>query len=109
MEGEFIKHQRVLLGGVGGGFDTSTQSGTITHGDSTSHVVKSNNTARSPLEILPEEMWQEIFSHRHSCERDQTQNQLVGSDLLSCSRVCKDFERLLRSSETTWLFAEVDT
>lgn len=77
--------------------------------------MDNRNGGKLALEIVPEEMWKAIFSHIYSPERGHSNwqqagkplNQLVGSDLLSCSRVCKDFERLLKPTETTWLFKEV--
>lgn len=69
---------------------------------------------REALLILPEEIWEHIFSNMITpngvhIKTDESKPicDIAGSDLLSCSRVCKDFERVLRKTETIWLFKEV--
>lgn len=69
---------------------------------------------RDALEILPAEMWKRVFDCLYSPKSghsEKTNNkemsQLVGSDLLTCSRVCKDFQGMLKSTQALWLFKEV--
>lgn len=73
----------------------------------------SNKYPRS-LEILPEEMWKKIFSDLYSSKSyhpstpdNKRIKEATGTELLRCSRVCKDFERTLKPDESTWLFKEV--
>lgn len=74
-----------------------------------------NKSGLPVMAIVPEEMWEEIFSHcyspirGHPRETGKAMRELVTSDLLTLSRVCKDFERMLKPTETTWLFQEVHT
>lgn len=73
------------------------------------------SSEREALRILPEEMWNHIFStfissdgvHREGVDNDKPVDEIVSSDLLSSSRVCKTFARILQTNETTWLFKEV--
>lgn len=76
--------------------------------------MDSKSSGLHVLEIVPEEMWKEIFSHcyspkrGHSREKGKAMGELVTSDLLTLSRVCKEFEWMLKPTETTWLFKEVN-
>lgn len=69
---------------------------------------------REALLIIPEEMWEHIFSYfnplsgiKYRMPETKRVSEIATSDLLNCSRVCKDFARILGKEKTTWLFREV--
>lgn len=69
---------------------------------------------RKKFVILPEEMWEHIFSKMVTpngvhigVNESKPIRDIATSDLLNCSRVCEDFARILKITETTWIFKEV--